>query len=123
MIPENDPALVEAIADHFRVSTGTLVDGEPLGELLRHRYEISTPSRDLLSEVESRAESEEFSQQLRGGVKEVLDTWLYGKDILDILRIGGDALSLEEFMGLLKPYSIAPTRSHRARWLTRIGST
>ncbi|ESV60317.1 oxidoreductase NAD-binding domain protein [Mycobacteroides abscessus MAB_082312_2258] len=103
MIPENDPALVEAIADHFRVSTGTLVDGEPLGELLRHRYEISTPSRDLLSEVESRAESEEFSHALRGGVKEVLDTWLYGKDILDILRIGGDALSLEEFMGLLKP--------------------
>lgn len=103
VIPENDPALVEAIADHFRVSTGTLVDGEPLGELLRHRYEISTPSRDLLSEVESRAESEEFSHALRGGVKEVLDTWLYGKDILDILRIGGDALSLEEFMGLLKP--------------------
>jgi len=103
VIPENDPALVEAIADHFRVSVSTLVDGEPLGELLGRRYEISAPSRDLLSEVESRAESEEFSHALRGGVKEVLDTWLYGKDILDILRIGGDALSLEEFMGLLKP--------------------
>ncbi|GKT31367.1 Sulfite reductase [NADPH] flavoprotein alpha-component, partial [Aduncisulcus paluster] len=96
VIPENDPALVEAIADHFRVSVGTLVDGEPLGELLGRRYEISAPSRDLLSEVESRAESEEFSHALRGGVKEVLDTWLYGKDILDILRIGGDALSLED---------------------------
>jgi sulfite reductase (NADPH) flavoprotein alpha-component len=103
VIAENDPALVGAIADHFRVSTETLVDGEPLGELLGTRYEISAPSRDLLSEVESRAESEEFSHALRGGVKEVLDTWLYGKDILDILRIGGDALSLEEFMGLLKP--------------------
>ncbi|MFV8311232.1 diflavin oxidoreductase [Mycobacteroides chelonae] len=103
VIAENDPTLVAAIADHFRVSTETLVDGEPLGELLGTRYEISAPSRDLLSEVESRAESEEFSHALRGGVKEVLDAWLYGKDILDILRIGGDALSLEEFMGLLKP--------------------
>jgi sulfite reductase (NADPH) flavoprotein alpha-component len=103
VIAENDPALVEAIAEHFRVSPDTLVDGEPLGELLGTRYEISTPSKDLLSEVESRAESEEFSHVLRGGVKEALDRWLYGKDVLDILRIGGDALSLEEFVGLLKP--------------------
>ncbi|CAN5505120.1 sulfite reductase flavoprotein subunit alpha [soil metagenome] len=103
VIPENDPALVAAIADHFRVSADTLVDGEPLGDLLGHRYEISTPSKDLLGEVESRAENEEFSHALRGGVKENLDRWLYGKDILDILRIGGDELSLEEFVGLLKP--------------------
>ncbi|MFB7875733.1 sulfite reductase flavoprotein subunit alpha [Nocardia sp. NPDC056064] len=103
VVPENDPALVAAITEHFRVSPDTLVDGEPLGELLGHRYEISTPSKDLLSEVESRAEHEELSHVLRGGVKEVLDRWLYGKDILDILRIGGDALSLEEFVGLLKP--------------------
>ncbi|ADG99114.1 flavodoxin/nitric oxide synthase [Segniliparus rotundus DSM 44985] len=103
VIAENDPALVEAIAEHFRVSADTLVDGEPLGELLGRRYEISTPSKDLLSEVESRAESEEFSHVLRGGVKEALERWLYGKDVLDILRIGGDALSLEEFVGLLKP--------------------
>ncbi|WKG01471.1 sulfite reductase flavoprotein subunit alpha [Mycolicibacterium sp. HK-90] len=103
VVPENDPALVEAIAAHFRVSTDTLVDGEPLGDLLGHRYEISTPSKDLLSEVESRAEHEEFSHALRGGVKEVLERWLYGKDVLDVLRIGGDVLSLEEFVGLLKP--------------------
>jgi sulfite reductase (NADPH) flavoprotein alpha-component len=103
VIPENDPTLVAAIADHFRVSADTLVDGEPLGDLLGHRYEISTPSKDLLGEVESRAENEEFSHALRGGVKENLDRWLYGKDILDILRIGGEELSLEEFVGLLKP--------------------
>ncbi|MET0898385.1 MAG: sulfite reductase flavoprotein subunit alpha [Mycobacterium sp.] len=103
VIPENDPALVEAIADHFRVSVDTLVDGEPLGELLGHRYEISTPSKDLLGEVESRSDNEEFSHALRGGVKETLDRWLYGKDILDILHIGRDELSLEEFVGLLKP--------------------
>lgn len=103
VLPENDPALVAAIADHFRVSVDTLVDGDPLGELLGHRYEISAPSKDLLGEVESRSENEEFSYALRGGVKETLDRWLYGKDILDILRIGGDELSLEEFIGLLKP--------------------
>ncbi|MGJ6123568.1 sulfite reductase flavoprotein subunit alpha [Mycolicibacterium sp. Y3] len=103
VVPENDPALVAAIAAHFRVSTDTHVNGEPLGELLGHRYEISTPGKDLLSEVESRAENEEFSHALRGGVREVLDRWLHGKDILDILRIGGDVLSLEELIGLLKP--------------------
>lgn len=36
-------------------------------------------------------------------MKETLDRWLYGKDVLDILRIGGDELGLEEFIGLLKP--------------------
>ncbi|MGB5112419.1 MAG: sulfite reductase flavoprotein subunit alpha [Mycobacterium sp.] len=103
VIPENNPELVEAIAEHFRVSPDTLVDGEPLGELLSHRYEISAPSKDLLGEVEKRAENEEFSHVLRGGVKETLERWLYGKDILDILRIAGDGLSVEEFVSLLRP--------------------
>lgn len=134
VVPENDPTLVEAIASHFRVATDTLVDGEPLGELLGHRYEISTPSKDLLSEVESRTENEEFSHALRGGVKDVLERWLYGKDVLDVLRIGGDVLSLEEFVGLLKPlqhraYSISssslahPDRIHLTVASVRYRST
>lgn len=103
VIPENDPALVEAIARHFRVSVDTVVDDQPLHELLGHRYEISAPSKDLLGEVETRADNPELSHVLRGGVKETLERWLYGKDILDVLDIAGDALSLEEFIGLLKP--------------------
>ena len=103
VIPENDPALVDAIAEHFRMSADTEVDGEPLGELLGQRYEISAPSKDLLGEVESRADNEELSHVLRGGVKETLERWLYGKDVLDVLRIAGDDLSVEEFIGLLKP--------------------
>lgn len=103
VIPENDPELVDAIVEHFRMSVGTLVDGEPLGKLLSQKYEISAPSKDLLGEVENRADNEELSYVLRGGVKETLDRWLYGKDVLDILRIAGDDLSVEEFLGLLKP--------------------
>jgi len=103
VIPENDPELVDAIVEHFRMSVGTLVDGEPLGKLLGQKYEISAPSKDLLGEVENRADNEELSHVLRGGVKETLDRWLYGKDVLDILRIAGDDLSVEEFLGLLKP--------------------
>jgi len=103
IIPENDPALVGEIAEHFRMSVDTTVNGEPLGELLGHRYEISAPSKDLLGEVESRADNEELSHVLRGGVKETLERWLYGKDVLDVLRIAGDDLSVEEFIGLLKP--------------------
>jgi sulfite reductase (NADPH) flavoprotein alpha-component len=103
IIPENDPALVDEIAAHFRMSADTTVNGEPLGDLLGHRYEISAPSKDLLGEVESRADNEELSHVLRGGVKETLERWLYGKDVLDVLRIAGDDLSIEEFIGLLKP--------------------
>lgn len=103
VLPQNDPALVSAIAEHFRVSVDTDVDGEPLSELLGHRYEISAPSKDLLGEVERRADNEELSHVLRGGVKERLERWLWGKDILDVLRIAGDDLSVEEFVGLLKP--------------------
>jgi sulfite reductase (NADPH) flavoprotein alpha-component len=103
VIPENNPSLVDAIAEHFRVSIGTLVGDATLGELLSQKYEISAPSKDLLGEVESRADNEELSHVLRGGVKETLDRWLYGKDVLDILRIAGDDLSVEEFIGLLKP--------------------
>ena len=38
VIPENDPELVDAIVEHFRMSVGTLVDGEPLGKLLGQKY-------------------------------------------------------------------------------------
>jgi sulfite reductase (NADPH) flavoprotein alpha-component len=103
IIPENDPALVGEIAEHFRMSVDTTVNGVPLGDLLGHKYEISAPSKDLLGEVESRADNEELSHVLRGGVKETLERWLYGKDVLDVLRIAGDDLSVEEFIGLLKP--------------------
>jgi sulfite reductase (NADPH) flavoprotein alpha-component len=103
VIPENSPALVDAIAEHFRVSTDTEVDGVSLGELLGQRYEISAPSKDLLGEIESRADNEELSHVLRGGVRETLERWLYGKDVLDVLRIAGDDLGIEDFLGLLKP--------------------
>jgi sulfite reductase (NADPH) flavoprotein alpha-component len=103
VIPDNDPALVDLIAEHFRVSTDTEVGGVSLGELLGQKYEISVPSKDLLGEIESRADNEELSHVLRGGVRETLERWLYGKDVLDVLRIAGDDLSVEEFIGLLKP--------------------
>lgn len=134
VIPENDPALVEAIAAHFRVSPDTLVGDEPLGELLGHRYEISAPSKDLLGEVESRADNPELSHVLRGGVRETLERWLWGRDVLDVLSIAEDALSLEEFVGLLKPlahraYSISssalahPDRIHLTVASVRYQST
>ncbi len=91
-----------------------------LGELLGQKYEISVPSKDLLGEIESRADNEELSYVLRGGVRETLERWLYGKDVLDVLRIAGDDLSIEEFIGLLKPlqhraYSISSFCSGASR--------
>ncbi|MEM6266144.1 MAG: sulfite reductase flavoprotein subunit alpha, partial [Pseudomonadota bacterium] len=106
VVPTNSPALVsemllrlgaskdQAIADH----------DEPLGELLANRFEIRTPSREFLAELEKRAEHEELSHVLSHQDKEALDAFLWGKDTLDLLNLNPRLnVSPEEFLSWCKP--------------------
>lgn len=106
VMPVNNVALVSAILQRLHASPETAVDGltQPLGRALTTGFEISTPSRDLITAVEKRADNDELSHIIRHGDKEALEHWLWGKDILDLLQMLPDtAMTVSEFVGLLKP--------------------
>ncbi|MEN0140617.1 MAG: sulfite reductase subunit alpha [Rhodococcus sp. (in: high G+C Gram-positive bacteria)] len=106
VMPINDPALVDALVDRLGIPADAAVTGKerPFSDLLLHAYEISTPSHEFIDEIEKRAGDEELSHVLRHGDKEALDAWLWGKDVLDLLRLEPSVtLTADEFVGLLKP--------------------
>jgi sulfite reductase (NADPH) flavoprotein alpha-component len=106
VMPVNNPALVSALLDRLGVSADTQVAGStlPLGTMLTSALEISSPSRELVAEIEARAADDALTHVVRHGDKEAMDAWLWSKDILDVLNVNPSVrLSAEEFVGLLKP--------------------
>jgi sulfite reductase (NADPH) flavoprotein alpha-component len=108
----NDPVLVEAILAELGVQPDHAVIGydEPLGTLLAHSLEIRTPSRALQTLVGSRTQDAAAVSALGGDAVAVPGSWLYGKDVLDLIRLGG--LTVDEVVDTLRPlqsrdYSIA----------------
>ncbi len=104
VMPINDPALVHLLLSRLGTDPQALVGDMPLETLLTTKVEISTPSRDLIAEVERRAGNEELTHVLRNGDREALDAFLWGKDICDLLALAPEgAFSPAEFAALLKP--------------------
>ncbi|MFD4367745.1 sulfite reductase subunit alpha [Rhodococcus sp. NPDC058521] len=106
VMPINDSALVNALIERLGFDPDAVVTGKerPLSDLLTHSYEISTPSHELIDEIEKRAAHDELSHVLHRGEKSDLDAWLWGKDILDLLELVPSlAFEVDEFVGLLRP--------------------
>lgn len=108
----NDPGLVTAILAELGVGADHRVAGhdEPLAELLSDHLEIRTPSRTLRALVATRTENTEAVAALGGDVTPSPGSWLYGKDVLDLIRLG--ELTVDELVDNLRPlqfrdYSIA----------------
>lgn len=110
--PVNDPALVDAMLTRLACHAGDIVPGheQPLGTLLSEHYEIRTPSRALQALVASRTTDAEAAAALSSDDHTMLDRWLYGRDLLDLLELAD--LSAAEVLDTLRPlqfrdYSIA----------------
>jgi sulfite reductase (NADPH) flavoprotein alpha-component len=104
VMPINDPALVHLLLSRLGADPQALVGDMPLETLLTTKVEISTPSRDLIAEVERRAGNEELTHVLRNGDKEALDAFLWGKDICDLVALAPEGtFEPTEFTALLKP--------------------
>ncbi|CUX16829.1 sulfite reductase subunit alpha [Agrobacterium genomosp. 13] len=106
VVPLNDPKLVEALIDRFDVTADGEVAGldRPIGDALLNMFEISTPSRELVAEIGKRAGHDELSHILANGDREQLAAFLWSKDILDLVNLGGKPLfDVAEFVTFLKP--------------------
>ncbi|WP_043667714.1 diflavin oxidoreductase [Streptomyces xylophagus] len=130
VVPLNDDGLVGALLEHLG-ATGD----EEAAQALRTGSEIRTPSKELIADLVERAPSSELAAVVAHGDRSDLDSWLWGRDILDLLRDAGPAAtpSLSELLPLLRPlqarqYSISssplahPDRIHLTVASVRYGN-
>jgi sulfite reductase (NADPH) flavoprotein alpha-component len=99
VVPVNDAALVEALLEHL----GASGDRES-AELLRTEREIRIPSKELIADLVERAPASELASVVAHGDRSDLDSWLWGRDVLDLLRDAGPAApGLAELLPFLRP--------------------
>ncbi|MEU8863453.1 diflavin oxidoreductase [Streptomyces umbrinus] len=130
VVPLNEDGLVGALLEHLGAS-----GDEEAAALLRAEREIRTPSKELIAELVERAPSSELAAVVAHGDRSDLDSWLWGRDVLDLLQDAGPAAAptLPELLPLLRPlqarqYSISssplahPDRIHLTVASVRYGS-
>ncbi|MFJ9631599.1 sulfite reductase flavoprotein subunit alpha [Streptomyces sp. NPDC101175] len=99
VVPLNDETLVRSLLDHLDAGTD-----EEAARLLRTEREIRIPSKELIAELVERSPSGELAAVVAHGDRSDLDSWLWGRDILDLLRDAGrTAPTLPELLPLLRP--------------------
>ncbi|WP_405649232.1 sulfite reductase flavoprotein subunit alpha [Streptomyces sp. NBC_00019] len=99
VVPVNDDALVGALLEHLGAS-----GDQETAELLRTEREIRTPSKELIADLVERAPSSELASVVAHGDRSDLDSWLWGRDLLDLLRDAGPtAPGLAELLPFLRP--------------------
>ena len=106
VMPVNGLPLVDDRIRRLGAKADTAVTGQdlPLSALLEKKFEISTPSRDLIREIERRAEHTELSNIVANGDKEALNAFMWGRDSLDLLNLNPKlAFEPDLFVSLLKP--------------------
>ena len=106
IMPVNDDELVKSILLRLNLSSELVLVGEDktLADLLKYKYEISTPSRNFIAAIEVQAGDDLFSHVLNNGDKQALADYLWTKDVLDLLNLNQDIkFTGSEFVGLLKP--------------------
>jgi|TARA_B110000116_G_scaffold272212_1_gene295809 sulfite reductase (NADPH) flavoprotein alpha-component len=108
IIPANQPVYVAELLQLMGCTGEELEprDGESvtLKQLLTEELEIRTPSKEFLAELSLRAGNAELVQLLADEDHAPLNDFLYGKDIVDLLKASPLAeFSAAELLALLKP--------------------
>lgn len=117
--------LLDATAEQVEPFDGS---NHTLGDLLTEALEIRTPSKELFAELALRNGDAELNRLLENNDAEAISDFLWGKDIVDLLKAYPAGLSAAEFIGLCKPmapraYSISSSiNKHNEEVHLTIGS-
>lgn len=129
VVPVNDAVLAGELLTHLGAS-----GDEEAAQLLCTEREIRIPSKELIADLVERAPASELAAVVAHGDRSDLDSWLWGRDILDLLRDAGPAApDLAELLPFLRPlqarqYSISssplahPDRIHLTVASVRYGT-
>ncbi|MFT3968091.1 MAG: molybdopterin dinucleotide binding domain-containing protein, partial [Sphingobium sp.] len=115
--PVNCPALVEEMLGLLDLSadapvTVREVGDIPLAEALSRHWDIARPTRNLLELIAERQPDLGFVPLLDPSRKAEFDTWLWGRQMADVLHEARPHLSPRDLMAVMRPlqprfYSIA----------------
>ena len=106
VIPQNNQKLVNLLLKKLHIDENFIPSGEneTMQNLLLKKYEISTPNKMLIEEIIKKSKNIDVRKILASNDKEKLDSFLWGKDILDLLNLDEKInFESEEFLGSLKP--------------------
>jgi len=104
--PANCPGLVDSLLALLGCKDDqSVVVGEnplPLHEALTRYYDITKPSRELLTVVAKAASGNELSALIAPERREDLKKWLLGRDVLDVLQLLPAPMPVEQLLPLLR---------------------
>lgn len=106
VVPANDPTLISAWLNHLGISGDTAISGQDrsLEELMFSQFEISTPNNDFVKAVSERANDDHLRHIVEHGDKEAMESYLWSKDALDLLRLHPEVkFTADELVALWKP--------------------
>ena len=122
VVPFNSPKLVDGWLDRLGANADDAVENQDrsLGDLLKSKYEIMTPSRDMIRALEPLLKHDELTYVVNNGDKDALARFLWNKDTLDLMDLNPSLkLSASEVLSWLKPlqhraYSISSSpKAHK----------
>jgi len=109
VVPMNCPGLVSDILDALSCTGDELVrvaETElPLREALTSRLDITKPSAELITEIARRAPSSDLPGLLKPERSADLKSWMWGRQILDLLLLLSSPMPCSEFTGFLRKLS------------------
>lgn len=118
VVPANDAALAGLLLERLGHDPETEVGESTLGAQLAAGWEIATPSKDLLALLAERAPGSELGELVARRERDALDSWLWGKDTLDLLQLLPEVvLEVDDLARVFRPlqhraYSISSSPLH-----------
>ena len=118
VFPTNSRKLVGEILEKLKLNNNFKPSGfqNTIHYLLMNKYEILSPSKDLVNYILGNSKINKMQRLLESGNSKEFDSFLWGKDVLDLLNLDDNAsIPPEEFLSLLKPlqpraYSISSSQ-------------
>ncbi|MDT3429136.1 sulfite reductase (NADPH) flavoprotein alpha-component [Paenibacillus forsythiae] len=106
--PTNCPELVGNIVNavNLEASAPVTVKGHgemPIAAALLHHFEIARVAPEMLRFIRDRAHNERLNELLQSENQAKLKDWLWGRQLVDVLREFPVSMSAAEFTQLLKP--------------------
>jgi len=106
ILANNPPQLVDDILNHLGfdgAESVTIKDGVfSLREALSNHLEITVINRDVIQKYQAKAENSELQKVIES--EELLDRYLYGHDVLDLLEDFPFSFSAQDLAGVLRAF-------------------
>jgi len=118
VFPTNSRTLVGEILKKLKLNNNFKPSGfqNSIHYLLMNKYEILSPSKDLVNYILGNSKISKMQRLLESGNSKEFDSFLWGKDVLDLLNLDNNvSIPPDEFLSLLKPlqpraYSISSSQ-------------